>query len=78
MVSAHRVQSFPRPRNKDIDPRVSVAWAPAVLRGKTVVRAGFGLYHGDGQLEDQNLPASNDVPRYSISARQTPGLTFPI
>jgi hypothetical protein len=49
-----------------------------VLRGKTVVRAGFGLYHGDGQLEDQNLPASNDQSRYSLSAKQTPALAYPV
>ena len=29
-------------------------------------RAGFGIYHGDGQLEDQNLPALNDQARQSL------------
>ena len=24
---------------------------------KTVIRGGFGIYHEDGQLDDQNLPA---------------------
>jgi hypothetical protein len=69
---------FSNPRTKDIDPRVSVAWAPKRLGGNTVVRAGFGIYHGDGQMEDQNLPASNDVPRYALNSGQIGGLAYPI
>ena len=61
-----------------LDPRIGLAWAPVALNGRTVIRAGFGLYHGDGQLEDQNLPASNDAPRYSLSSKQISGLAFPI
>ena len=50
----------------DFDPRVGVAWAPS---GKwdPVVRAGFGMYHEDGQLDDQNLPAKNEVPSFSAT-----------
>jgi hypothetical protein len=69
---------FSNPRTDDLDPRVAIAWSPAVLRGKTVVRAGFGIYHGDGQLEDQNLPASNDVARYSLTSSQISGLAYPL
>jgi TonB dependent receptor len=39
---------FSNPRTNNIDPRVAVAWAPQALAGRTVVRAGFGIYHGDG------------------------------
>ena len=70
--------SFGNPNTLDVAPRVSVAWAPAVFSGKTVLRGGFGLYHGDGQLDDQNLPISNEVGRYSLSAMTIPGLAFPI
>ena len=49
----------------DIDPRAGLAWSP-VAGGKTIVRAGFGIYHEDGQLDDQNLPAKNEVPSYSV------------
>lgn len=69
---------FSTPRTNDLDPRVAFAWSPASFAGRTVIRGGFGIYHGDGQLEDQNLPASNDVARYSLSASQLPGLTYPI
>ena len=49
----------------DFDPRLGLAWSPAGS-GKTVIRAGFGIYHEDGQLDDQNLPAKNEVPSYSV------------
>ena len=32
-----------------------------------MVRAGFGMYHEDGQLDDQNLPAKNEIPSYSVT-----------
>ena len=70
--------SFSQPRLADLDPRVSLAWSPAASGGRTIVRAGFGTYHGDGQLEDQNLPASNDVASYSLNSRQIAGLAYPI
>jgi hypothetical protein len=66
------------PHNLDVDPRLSVTWAPAGLSGKTVLRSGFGLYHGDGQLDDQNLPISNEVGRYSLSAKTIPNLSYPV
>jgi hypothetical protein len=69
---------FSNPRTNDLDPRIAIAWAPAALNNKTVIRAGFGIYHGDGQLEDQNLPASNDQARYSLSSSQIAGLSYPI
>ena len=68
--------SFGEPRRLDLDPRLALAWAPTSLGGKTVLRAGYGLYHGDGQLDDQNLPISNEVPRYNISGRSN--VTYPV
>jgi Carboxypeptidase regulatory-like domain len=70
--------SFGTPNVLDVDPRVSVVWAPVALRNRTTVRSGFGLYHGDGQLDDQNLPISNEVAQYSLSVKSTPALSFPI
>ncbi len=67
---------FSNPRLLDVDPRLAVTWAPAALGGKTVLRSGFGIYHGDGQLDDQNLPISNEVGRFSFNA--IPGLSFPV
>jgi len=57
--------SFGHQNYGDFDPRVGFAWSPVEDR-KTIVRAGFGMYHEDGQLDDQNLPAKNEIPSYSV------------
>jgi hypothetical protein len=45
----------------NFDPRISLAWAPAALNGKTVVRAGFGMYHGAAQNDDLNAGLESDT-----------------
>jgi hypothetical protein len=71
--------SFGNPNTLDLDPRISFTWSPAALGyGKTVIRSGFGIYHGDGQLDDQNVPIKNEVGVYSLSAKSTPGLSYPV
>lgn len=69
-----RGSPFTYPRHDDFDPRVAIAWA----LGKTVLRVGAGIYHSDGQEDDQNLPISNDVLRYTLSSVTSPGLSYPI
>jgi hypothetical protein len=44
------------------DPRVSVAYSPLSLKGNTVFRAGFGTYHGEDQLGDEDSPVVNTEP----------------
>jgi hypothetical protein len=68
--------SFGRLNPYDFDPRIGVAWSP--FGPDTVIRGGFGIYHADGQLDDQNLPIANEVQRYSLSSKQTPDLSYPI
>jgi hypothetical protein len=68
--------SFGQPNTLDVDPRLSVTWAPNAGGGKTVLRSGFGLYHGDGQLDDQNFPISNEIAQYSLNS--IANLSYPI
>ncbi len=70
--------SFGQPTYRDLDPRIAIAWTPPRWGGKTVIRTGFGTYHQDGQLDDQNVPESNEVENFSLSSTTTPGLTYPI
>jgi carboxypeptidase family protein len=69
--------SFGEPNYGDFDPRIALAWTPH-RGGNTVIRAGFGTYHEDGQLDDQNLPISNEVYSYSLSNKTIPTLSYPI
>jgi len=69
--------SFGQPNYGDIDPRIALAWSPR-KNDKTVVRVGAGIYHEDGQLDDQNLPISNEVFAYSLSNKNIPNLSYPI
>jgi len=70
--------SFGQPNYADFDPRISFAWAPAKYGGNTVIRAGFGIYHEDGQLDDQNVPDKNEVLSYALTPKNCPGLGYPI
>ncbi len=63
--------SFGHQNYGDVDPRVGLSWSPRGLSGPTV-RAAFGLYHEDGQLDDQNLPAKNEIASYSATNVQYP------
>jgi hypothetical protein len=42
------------------------------------MRTGFGVYHQDGQLDDQNVPESNEVRSFSLSQKTIPGLNYPV
>jgi hypothetical protein len=54
------------PSYRNFDPRLALAWAPAALHGKTVFRAGFGIYHGAAQNDDLNAGLESDTFRVAV------------
>jgi hypothetical protein len=69
--------AFDFPKKLNLEPRLSLAWAPDVLHGNTVIRAGSGFYEGEGQLGDLNAPSDNFTQRLSLSSASFPNLSFP-
>lgn len=70
--------AFLFPAKDNLDPRLGIAWAPDRSRGNTLFRIGYGIYHEDAQLDDQNFPTANDEPRYSLArGAQFPNLSYP-
>lgn len=61
---------------KNFGPRVGLTYAPEMLHGRTVLRAGGGLFFGPGQTEDQLQPEANDRVQKTFSA--SAGKVYPI
>src|SRR4030095_9645724 len=53
-------------KKTNFGPRIAITWSPNVTGdgyfagGKSVLRAGFGIYYGPGQTEDQIQPIESD------------------
>ena len=54
------------PSYRNIDPRISLAWAPGRFEGKTVFRGGVGIYHGAAQNDDLNAGLESDTFRVRV------------
>jgi hypothetical protein len=65
------------PDNNNIAPRISLAWAPRLFGGKTVIRTGYGRYFGPGQNDDVTAAIDSLPESFSLTAADAPGLTYP-
>jgi hypothetical protein len=65
------------PDNDNIAPRVSLAWSPKALGGKTVIRTGYGRYFGPGQNDDVTAAIDSLPENFSLTAADAPALSYP-
>ena len=66
--STHDVNNFA--------PRIGLAWSPRALHGATVIRSGFGMYYGEGQLGNQLSPLENNAFRVQFTGTLPAGMTI--
>ncbi|MBO0861403.1 MAG: TonB-dependent receptor [Chloracidobacterium sp.] len=69
--------SFYEPVTKDFEPRISLAWAPAIFKGKTVIRTGFGINRDPGQYGALYAANTNIGLNFGLTQKNIPGLTYP-
>lgn len=63
------------PNYTNFDPRLGIAYG---VNDKTVIRTGFGIYHGPGQNDDRNAALESDNVRLSLTSADMPNLSYPI
>jgi len=66
------------PDRNNFGPRLGLAWSPKALKDKTVIRAGYGMFYGPGQVDDVFAALDSAANRISLDRTQTPNLSYPI
>src|SRR5215475_6924832 len=68
-------QPFYAVSKTNFGPRGAITWAPGRWNGKTVFKAGSGLYYGPGQEEDQTQLIVND---FVVTTLTTGNIGYPV
>ncbi len=66
------------PDYSDFAPRLGLAWAPGGSAGKTVIRAGFGMYFSPNQMDDFTDGHESTDERFDVSTADVPILAWPV
>ena len=59
-------------------PRLSLAWSPEFLKGRTVLRAGAGLFYTPGQVDDVTAAMDSIAESFALTIADQPALAYPI
>lgn len=66
------------PDYNNISPRIGFAYSPAMFKGRTTIRGGFGIFYAPGQNDDINAAIDNARDRFTLTRAQEPRLSFPV
>ena len=70
--------AFYKADRNNFAPRISLTWAPRRLNNRTVLRVGYGIFYGEGQLGDLNAPVDNIAGRALLTGQAYRGLSYPV
>ncbi len=66
------------PDRNNFAPRLGLAWSPKMFKDRTVIRAGFGMFYGPGQVDDVFAALDSNAERLSLDRTQATNLSYPI
>jgi len=66
------------PDRNNIAPRLSFAWSPLAFNNKTVIRGGYGMYYGPGQVDDVMAGIESVEESFEVTSSDVPSLSFPV